>query len=95
MERRNKEAVKVDPPDDQNKRDRIVSVRIGSSTNIKSFEYYWSQRRLIVEFQNGQKYQYIGPGMDEVLGMVRASFVGSYFYKRIKLTYSGIRIEGE
>ena len=61
------------------------------SSNIKSIGYAIELQVLEVEFNGGAIYHYKEVGTVEVLKLIFAESVGSYFAKNIKSTYKYVK----
>jgi hypothetical protein len=65
------------------------------SSVIAAVDYDPDTRQLRVEFHNGRLYRYDNVPPLEVAGMLVAESVGSYFNRRIRKRYKGVRIRRE
>lgn len=63
-----------------------------TSSNLRSVGYSPLQQILEVEFSTGAVYQYSGVPQDVYDEFMGAESKGSYFYQRIRSTYTFIRV---
>tara|TARA_R110000796_G_scaffold91447_1_gene195567 strand:- start:651 stop:887 length:237 start_codon:yes stop_codon:yes gene_type:complete len=67
--------------------DKNVIKESYSSSNLKSSTYDVSKKELIMEFQKGGKYLYVGVPLQTYISLGKSTSKGSYFSKNIAKKY--------
>lgn len=62
------------------------------SSNIAGADYDDDRKVLIIEFQSGSTYEYIGAGREYYEGLVSSPSPGSYFHRQIKDRFQSIKV---
>lgn len=57
------------------------------SSNLLRIEYESKSRELLVQFQNGRVYRYVGVHPNTVRGLMNAKSKGKYFQRLMRFNY--------